>query len=157
MGFTRDTQPDVEGLGSYEEYITGLIYFRNELEALMELWPRSNDGRRLTVSSCPQQRKDHFLARLNALVTGYEYTVREYSATSDRPAEGMESQVEPRPAGLPTLPGDDRLERDLLVQIDQLFSDLLDLKIEVTGSGTRHKVAPVNRIQWLVTYLSDWR
>lgn len=157
MGAPDDILLGVLTMDSYEEYVTGLIYFRNELEALIESWPRTRDGKPLPTSSCAQQDKERFLARLRALISGYEYTTSRYALNLTELVDTADAPAEPRPAGLPSMPEADRLEQDVLAQIEQLLADLLSLKAEVGGSGKSQRVPALNRTQWLVSYLADWR
>lgn len=157
MGTATEILLSVERMGSYEEYITGLIYFRNELDGLISSWPRARGGAPLPVSSCSPQQTGRFLARLSALITGYEYTMHRYLQSGVESIDAVDIQAEPRPAGLPAMPEADRLERDLLSQVEQLLADLSSLRAEVSSHGQGQKVPPPNRMQWLVSYLADWQ
>ncbi len=157
MGIGREILPTIESINSYEEYITGLIYFRNELESLIDSWPKAKDGNPLLLSACPEERANRFRARLSALITGYEYTMHRYSQSAIDWIVELDTEMESRPAGLPTLPGADRLERKLLSEIEHLLTELLNLKAQVTESGRSENAPPLNRMQWLVSYLTDWK
>ena len=157
MGIGKDMLLTIESINSYEEYITGLIYFRNELEALIDSWPKAKDGKPLSLAVCAKEQTNRFRARLSALITGYEYTMQRYSQSAIDWIVELDSVLESRPAGLHTMPGADRLERKLLSEIEHLLTDLWNLKAQVTGSERPETPPPLNRMQWLVSYLTDWK
>lgn len=114
----------IGGHGSYEEFITRLIFLRNELEALIESWPDRQVPCSLAAFSRSQQEQERLSQKLKALALGYEQMAREWARLAQHWMEADEQRTEPRPAGLPAVSQDGHLERSLLAQVEQLLAEL---------------------------------
>lgn len=112
----------------YEEYITGLICYRNELEALVESWPRGGGCYPFPTSASHHQDTERLTARLHAVMRHFKDSSQRWS--EKRAVDWMtgldEGPVE-RPAGLPAMPADGKVEETLLDQVEQLIDELSDL------------------------------
>lgn len=111
------------GMSLYEEYITGLIYIRNELERLAS-WPKGKDRLPLPFSISSPQDVERTMAALRSMSGDCEHHAQQYFRKSWQPANAPDVDLMKRPPGLPTLPADDGLVQRLLRQVEELLTDL---------------------------------
>lgn len=112
-------------MGLYEEYVTWLVCFRNELEAFAATWPADQN----TPPAGPVYSLQHsklFLDRLKVLMSYYErHVALRPRRTSMRPVNY--SRGLKRPAGLPRIPADNQAGLTLLREIEALLTRLAGL------------------------------